>query len=84
MIKLNEFENYLNKLLRNVKHFSEVTISNMEKKNKEIQAYDYMMSILCDYEKHALLQYSDNDESNLLFQNTKNIKNQEKILLLVK
>ena len=57
--------------------------NNIYQKNKEIQAYEYLLNIMVDYEKYALLGYSDNNEKNLLFFNTKRIDLNSKIMTLV-
>jgi hypothetical protein len=45
----------------------------MEKKQQEIENYTCLISVFSDYEKYTLMEYSENDDSKLIFFNPKNI-----------
>lgn len=54
----------------------------MLKKDQEIENYLTLIHVFEDYEKYTLMEYTDNDESKLVFFNPKNTELCEKILKL--
>lgn len=56
----------------------------MQKKQQEIENYLCLISVFTDYEKYTLIEYSDNDDSKLVFFNPKNSELCLKLLNLVK
>jgi hypothetical protein len=55
----------------------------MEKKQMEIENYMTLISVFSDYEKYTLLEYSENDDSKLVFFNPKNTDLCLKLIKLV-
>jgi hypothetical protein len=44
----------------------------MIKKQQELENYMCLITVFNDYEKYTLMEYSDNDDSKLVFFNPKN------------
>jgi hypothetical protein len=55
----------------------------MEKKQQEIDNYNCLISVFSDYEKYTLVEYTDNDDSKLIFFNPKNTDLCTQIIQLV-
>jgi len=55
----------------------------MEKKQQEIDNYNCLISVFSDYEKYTLVEYTDNDDSKLIFYNPKNTELCTQIIQLV-
>lgn len=70
--RINDFQVFLKKALANVKNFKEVVQTVMKKKENEIENYLCLLSVFNDYEKYTLLDYVENDDSQLVFFNPKN------------
>ena len=56
----------------------------VQKKEKEIENYNTLLSVFTDYEKYTLLEYSDNQDDKLIFFNPKNSDICLKLINLVK
>ena len=82
--KINEFDAFLKKSLKNIEVFQKSVESAAEKREHEKKKYVELINGFVDYEKNCMLSYSDDNASCLIFNNPSYTELAEKIAKLNK
>jgi hypothetical protein len=80
--KINEFDQFLKKTLKNLEIFRSSVISAMAKKEVEKNKYLDLVKGFSEYEKLNMMSYADNSESKLIFFNPSYSNLSEKVMKL--
>ena len=67
--KINEFDLFLKKSLKNIEVFQKCVESAVEKREHEKKKYVELINGLVDYEKKSMIFYADDNNSCLIFNN---------------
>ena len=67
--KINEFDVFLKKSLKNIEVFHKSVESAAEKREHEKKRYVELMNGLVDYEKNTMITYADDNNASLIFNN---------------
>ena len=67
--KINEFDGFLKKSLKNIEVFQKTVDSAAEKREYEKKKYVELINGFVDYEKNSMLSYADDNNACLIFNN---------------
>ena len=77
--KINEFDIFLKKSLKNIEVFQKSVESAVEKREHEKKKYVELINGLVDYEKNGMISYADDNNSCLIFSNPSYTELAEKV-----
>ena len=77
--KINEFDVFLKKSLKNIEVFHKSVESAAEKREHEKKRYVELMNGLVDYEKNTMITYADDNNASLIFNNPSYTELAEKV-----
>ena len=77
--KINEFDVFLKKSLKNIEVFHKSVESAAEKREHEKKRYVELMNGLVDYEKNTMITYADDNNTSLIFNNPSYTELAEKV-----
>ena len=77
--KINEFDNFLKKSLKNIEVFQKSVESAVEKREHEKKRYVELINGLVDYEKNGMISYADDNNNSLIFSNPSYTELAEKV-----
>lgn len=77
--EFNQNKSMISTSLENIKNFKEFVETTLNSKEKEIENYKCLIGVFRDYEKLSLIEYTNGDETKLIFGNSKDQELKDKI-----